>query len=118
MPQPVTASVQSPLPLTPGPLHMVIEFLSFDIPTSEQPAFIAQDAAIWTATQSRQAGFLGKEIWRNAPNPTNLCLVIRWESRAHWHAVPTDVLNATQIAFVAALGKDHPVLTCTDFDVA
>jgi uncharacterized protein (TIGR03792 family) len=96
---------------------MVIEFLTFAVPPAEQPAFLAADAAIWTATLARQPGYLSKEIWRDAAAPDSLRLVIRWSSRDAWHSVPRDLLDATNAAFIAALGREYPVASCTDFDV-
>jgi uncharacterized protein (TIGR03792 family) len=96
---------------------MVIEFLTFQVPPAEQPAFLAADAAIWTVALSRQPGYLGKEIWRDSATPASLRLVIRWANRDAWRSVPRPILDATQAAFVAALGKDYPVESCIDFDV-
>jgi uncharacterized protein (TIGR03792 family) len=96
---------------------MVIEFLTFHVPLTDQPAFIAADAAIWTATLSCQPGYLGKDIWRDKASPDSLRLVIRWASRNAWRAVPRALLDQTNADFVAALGQSYPVLSCTEFDV-
>jgi len=96
---------------------MVIEQLTFEVPPADQARFIALDAAIWTPALARNAGFLGKEVWREADAPGRLHLVIRWESRAAWHAVPGDLLAETDAAFNAALGTVYPVLRCLDQDV-
>jgi uncharacterized protein (TIGR03792 family) len=97
--------------------QLIIEYLNFDVPLAAQPAFIAQDAAIWTPALARSPGFLGKEVWRQADELTRITLVIRWRARADWDAVDRGLLARTQAAFVAALGTDYPVLSCTAFEV-
>ena len=96
---------------------MVIEQLTFVIPPVDQARFVALDAAIWTPALAAQPGFIGKEVWREAAEPERLHLVIRWASRAKWHAVPADLLAATDTAFNAALGQVYPVQRCLDQDV-
>ncbi len=96
---------------------MVIEWLSFRIDPADQPAWRAADAAIWTPALAAQPGYLGKECWVDRADPASLSLVIRWQSHAAWQAVPRDLLEATEAAFRARLGRGWPVLTCTALDV-
>jgi uncharacterized protein (TIGR03792 family) len=96
---------------------MVIEQLTFHVPAADQPRFLQQDAAIWTRTLAAQAGYLGKEVWREADAPDRLHLIIRWTDRAAWKAVPAGLLANTDAAFVAAMGVSYPVLRCLDQDV-
>lgn len=94
---------------------MIIEFLSFHVPLAAQPAFLTQDAAIWTPALATSPGFLGKEVWRERDTPEQINLVIRWQAQADWDAMDKGLLAATQLAFVAAMGTDYPVLNCTAF---
>jgi uncharacterized protein (TIGR03792 family) len=96
---------------------MVIEWLNIPVPTARQDDYLRHDRLIWTETLARQPGFAGKEVWRDPDSPEILHLVIRWDSLAHWQAVPKTVLAATDTAFVAALGEAFPVALCTRFDV-
>jgi uncharacterized protein (TIGR03792 family) len=96
---------------------MIVEYLSFEVPPLAQPAFLSHDAAIWTPALARSPGFLGKEVWRQADQPARIQLVIRWRAQADWDSVDRDLLAATQLAFVAAVGADYPVLSCTAFAV-
>ena len=91
---------------------MVIEMLGFQVPVAAQAGFIALDAAIWTPALATSAGFLGKEVWFSGDD---LRLVIRWRAQADWDAMDRGFLAATQAEFVAALGADYPVLSCTAF---
>jgi uncharacterized protein (TIGR03792 family) len=96
---------------------VVIEQLTFEVPVSDQPRFLALDAAIWTTALAAQPGYLGKEVWREAGMPDRLHLIIRWTDRMAWKAVPTDLLARTDAAFAEALGVAYPVLRCLDQDV-
>lgn len=96
---------------------MIIEYLSFEVPLPAQPAFIAHDAAIWTPALALSPGFLGKEVWQQADQPTRITLVIRWRAQADWDAVDRGLFARTQADFVAALGADYPVMSCIGFGV-
>ncbi|MGL5010911.1 MAG: TIGR03792 family protein [Paracoccaceae bacterium] len=96
---------------------MVIEWLRFVVPVADQARYFAADAEIWTAALAAQPGFLGKEVWCRHDAPDQVNLIIRWESRAQWKAVPEGVLRATDAAFRAAMGRDYPVIECVDMDV-
>jgi uncharacterized protein (TIGR03792 family) len=96
---------------------MVVEWLSFEVPESEQARFIDQDAAIWTETLATQPGYLRKEVWRERNQTTRLHLAIFWASRAAWHAVPSDILRETADRFSMAMGRAFPPLCCIDYDI-
>lgn len=67
---------------------MVIEFLTFTVPVERRAAFLARDAQIWTTGLAQHPGYLGKEIWAAADDPTQVTCVIRWASLAEWKAFP------------------------------
>jgi uncharacterized protein (TIGR03792 family) len=96
---------------------MVIEWLTVRVPLADQTRYIATDRAIWSGALARHAGYLGKEIWSRADDPEALNILIRWQSRAAWKAVPADVLAETETAFVAAMGRAYPIIDCVDMDV-
>ncbi len=96
---------------------MVIEWLQIRVPVADHARYVTADAAIWSAALARNDGYLGKEVWSHPQTPDILHLVIRWSSRAAWHAVPPDLLAATDAAFVAIMGQSYPVLACIDYDV-
>lgn len=97
---------------------MIIEYLRFAVPVAAQAGFIAHDAAIWTPALATSPGFMGKEVWRERDDANQIGLIIRWRAQADWDAMDAGVLAATQAAFVAALGADYPVLSCTAFVTA
>jgi uncharacterized protein (TIGR03792 family) len=97
---------------------MVIEWLRVTVPVAEQARYLAADQEIWTGALARQVGFVGKEVWVRADDPTCVNLVIRWESRAAWQAVPAELLAEVEAAFRAAMGGDYPVLECIEYEVS
>jgi uncharacterized protein (TIGR03792 family) len=101
---------------------MVVEWLIIPVPADLQNTFIELDAAIWTPALACNVGFIGKQVWRTQEEPEILNLVITWQSRAQWHAVPRALLEETDQAFQLAMshhapGGPFPVLRCIDYDV-
>ena len=94
---------------------IVIEFLRFSVPFAAQARFLDHDSAIWTPALATSPGFLGKDVWRERDAPDQIGLVIRWRSQADWDGMDRGLLAATQAAFVAAVGTEYPVLSCTAY---
>lgn len=85
---------------------MVIEWLGFQVKPELREKFIQKDEKIWTAVLSQADGFLSKEIWI-APDPSDrIYLIIRWQTRDQWKAVPIDLLQETEATFLDAMGQD------------
>jgi len=96
---------------------MVIEWLRFRVPVAQQGAFLSADAATWTAVLAAQPGFAGKQTWIAAAAPDVVNLIIRWDDRAVWQAVPADILSEAEAAFQVAFGGAAEFIDCTDLDV-
>lgn len=96
---------------------MTIEWLRYDVPQEHRDRFLQADAETWTATLAQQAGFIGKQTWVHAQTPTELHLVIQWQTREHWKAVPADVLLKTHEAFVQKAGYDFKLLGVLEYEV-
>ncbi|MGR3492881.1 MAG: TIGR03792 family protein, partial [Shimia sp.] len=77
----------------------------------------AADSEVWTATLSQQPGYIGKEVWVDLEHPTHAHLIIRWETKAQWKAVPTDLLAATDTRMTEVFGTPVPVLSCQELRV-
>lgn len=86
---------------------MVIEWLKFRVSPQSREKFIEKDEQIWTPTLAKYPGFLGKEIWINPFIDDEIILVIHWETREHWSAVPLSVLEKTEGQFSQNMGKDE-----------
>ncbi len=85
---------------------MVIEWLKFKVAPQLREKFIQLDDDIWTPTLAQFSGFLGKEVWIAPDMPDALILVIRWETRQKWKAIPVSILEVTEKQFAQAMGKD------------
>jgi uncharacterized protein (TIGR03792 family) len=94
---------------------MVIEFLTFTVPIEKRAAFLARDAEVWTAALALQAGYVNKEVWVGAADPTQVTCVIRWESLAHWKRFPESRQKELDDQMGDLL---MPVRSCCAFDVA
>ena len=78
---------------------MVIEWLKFRVAPEDREKFIHQDAETWTAFLAEYPGFLGKDIWINPQKENEIILVIRWQTRQQWKAVPIDKLQKIETQF-------------------
>jgi uncharacterized protein (TIGR03792 family) len=96
---------------------VVIELLKMKIPPKLREKYIQKDAEIWTAALAKYPGFIGKEVWINPNDLTEVVLIIRWETREHWDAVPEAVLQAIALKFDAAMGKSYPIVESTEYQV-
>jgi uncharacterized protein (TIGR03792 family) len=85
---------------------VVIEWLKFQVASESREKFIQKDEEIWTATLAKYPGFLGKEVWINPSVSEQIVLVVRWQTRQDWAAVPQKVLEETEQQFVRAMGED------------
>lgn len=86
---------------------MLIEYLTFEVPPDQQALFLHWDDRLWTRVLAQQAGYQGKEIWRDRDHPQRLQIVIRWESWEHWQAVDSELLQATEQHFHTTLHAAH-----------
>lgn len=86
---------------------MVIEWLRVKVAPELRERYIQKDAEIWTPVLAEYPGFLGKQVWINPHNPSEVILVIHWESREAWKAVPADRLEATDQEFIRQLGGTY-----------
>ncbi|MBW4649392.1 MAG: TIGR03792 family protein [Kastovskya adunca ATA6-11-RM4] len=96
---------------------MVIEWLKIRVSPELREKYIQTDAAIWTAMLARYPGFLGKEVWINPEAPEEIVLVIMWETREHWKAVPPEPLEQTEQQFNQAFGEPQEIIEATEYQV-
>jgi uncharacterized protein (TIGR03792 family) len=93
---------------------MVIEMLRVTCPPEKRAAFIQRDAEVWTRGLMRHPGFLGKEVWTNPATPSEIILVMRWESLAHWKSFPQEWSRELD----AQMGDLLMPLRCEAYEVA
>jgi uncharacterized protein (TIGR03792 family) len=96
---------------------MVIEWLRYQVPQELHDTFLKADAAIWTTMLSQQAGFIGKQIWFSPEIPNELNLIIQWQTKEHWQAIPEARLLETQEAFVQKVGQIFTLLGVLEYEI-
>lgn len=89
---------------------MIIEELKFEIPTEFQQEFIRKDALIWTALLREIPGFKSKTVNINKDISTEIIIVIYWQSRMHWEAIPKEVIINTIKVFEKEMSKTGIVI--------
>ncbi len=87
---------------------MVIEWLKVNVPPELRELYIQKDAEIWTPILSKYPGFVGKEVWINPHDATEIVMVIHWADRDAWKAIPTEELVETDRQFTEAIGQSFP----------
>jgi uncharacterized protein (TIGR03792 family) len=60
---------------------------------------------------------MGKEVWINPNDLTEVVLIIRWQTKEHWDAIPLSDLEAIALNFDAALGKSYPIVESGEYQV-
>ena len=96
---------------------MVIEWLKFQVASEFREVFIQTDAAIWTTALESYPGFLGKMVWTNPDNPSEIVLVIHWASREEWKAIPQADLEQIDQEFDQAIEFDYEWLESKEYQV-
>lgn len=96
---------------------MVIELLKVKIPPKLREKYIQKDAEIWTAALAKYPGFMGKEVWINPNDATEVVLIVRWQTREHWDAIPEVDLEAIALKFDTAMGKSYPIVESAEYQV-
>lgn len=96
---------------------MVIEWLKIKVAPEMREQYIQKDAEVWTAFLAEYPGFLGKEVWINPEDATEVILVIRWASKEDWKSVPSDRLAATDQRFAQALAGSYPIIEAGEYQV-
>lgn len=76
----------------------VIEHLRVKVPAAARLAWYEAEQASWEPWLRSQAGFLGRELrWDEQREEGQL--LIRWASRAQWHAIPREEIEQVQERF-------------------
>ncbi|MBD1878814.1 TIGR03792 family protein [Coleofasciculus sp. FACHB-T130] len=96
---------------------MVIEWLQVRVPPELREKYIQKDGEIWTAFLAGCPGFLGKEVWLNPNEPTEVILVIRWATREQWKSVASERLEEIERQFVQAMGEAFPIVQLAEYQI-
>ncbi len=96
---------------------MVIEVLKFKVSPQLREKYIQKDGEIWTAALAKYPGFISKEVWINPNDSTEVVLIIRWETRSQWKAIPQSDLEAIALKFDAVMGASYPIVESAEYQV-
>lgn len=94
----------------PGP---IVEFLTFHVPLTERDEWLRVEEQHWSRFLEQQPGFLRKQMWATADDPSSVHAVIWWASLEQWKAVPAEGLAAVE----RAMGPHERSGTCATFQV-
>ncbi|MBO3461915.1 TIGR03792 family protein [Aetokthonos hydrillicola Thurmond2011] len=96
---------------------MVIELLKVKVPPKQREEYIQKDAEIWTTALAKYPGFLGKEVWINPDDDTEVILINRWATEEQWQAIPKLERQAIEQRFTQAMGKAYPIVLSAKYQV-
>ncbi|MGC1395345.1 MAG: TIGR03792 family protein [Coleofasciculaceae cyanobacterium] len=96
---------------------MVIEWLKIKVASELREKFIAKDAQVWTAMLSGYPGFLSKEVWINPEIPTEVVLIIHWQTLEQWKSIPADKLVETDQLFTKEFGEPQEIIEAAQYQV-
>lgn len=96
---------------------MVIEWLKIKVLPELREQYVQKDAEIWTLALSSYPGFLGKEVWINPDNLSEVVLVICWASREQWKSFPATQLEQLEKQFQQALGDVYQIIDAGEYQV-
>lgn len=96
---------------------MVIELLKVKVAPEHREQFIQKDAEIWTQAIALYPGFLGKEVWLDPNEPTQVILVIRWATREQWKSIALEQLQAIEQRFTQQIGNTYQLIESSEYQV-
>jgi uncharacterized protein (TIGR03792 family) len=97
--------------------QVVIEYLKFTVVPELREKFVQQDDAIWTPILSGASGFLGKEVWINPDDLSEVVIIIRWLSVDQWQSIPADQLQKTEAKFSKSMGDTYKLVSSSAYQV-
>ena len=96
---------------------VVIELLKVKVAPENRENYIQKDAEIWTQVLTHFSGFLGKEVWINPDDPTEVILVIRWATREQWKSISPEKLQLIEQQFTQQVAYSHEIVQSSEYQV-
>ncbi|TAF05809.1 MAG: TIGR03792 family protein [Nostocales cyanobacterium] len=96
---------------------MVIELLKFKVSQELREIFIQKDEEIWTTELCKYPGFLSKEVWISPHDLTEVVIVVHWQSREQWKAIPEQEIKAITQKFDESLGFGYEMSEFGEYQV-
>ncbi|MES1023136.1 TIGR03792 family protein [Gloeocapsa sp. BRSZ] len=96
---------------------MVIELLKCKVDPDLREQYLQLDAEVWTKALAECPGFLGKEVWLNPHEASEVILVIRWATKEQWKAIPDEFLNRIEQLFLQQMGRTYKIVESAEYQV-
>lgn len=97
--------------------NTVIELLKFKVDPNDRDRYLQKDAEIWTKALADCPGFLGKEVWLNPEEHTEVTIVIRWATKEHWKSISEEFLNRIEQEFAQQVGQTYTTVEASEYQV-
>jgi uncharacterized protein (TIGR03792 family) len=98
-------------------MNVIIELLRFQVNPNLRETFIQKDAEIWTTALAKYPGFLGKEVWINPDDSSEVTVIIRWLTREQWMAISPADLAVIEEKFAQVLGNIYKLVESAEYQV-
>lgn len=96
---------------------MVIELLKCKVDPDLREQYLQLDAEVWTKALAECPGFLGKEVWLNPEEASEVVIVIRWATKEQWKSIPEELLNQLETQFSQQMGRTYQIIESAEFQV-
>lgn len=96
---------------------MVIEWLKFRVTPAQREKFIREDDKIWTPVLANCPGFLGKEVWIDPNRLEEVVVIVRWDLKEQWKAVPQKLLDETEQKMQQAMSEGYELVEAGEYQV-
>jgi uncharacterized protein (TIGR03792 family) len=96
---------------------VIIELLRVKVPPEHREQYIQKDAEIWTAALAGYPGFLGKEVWINPHDTSEVILIVQWATREQWKAIPQAEIDAIDEKFNQEFGFQSQIVELYEYQV-
>ncbi|PPS45621.1 TIGR03792 family protein [Chroococcidiopsis sp. TS-821] len=96
---------------------MVIELLKCKVDPELRERYLQLDAEVWTKALAKCPGFLGKEVWLNPKEASEVILVIRWATKEQWKAIPEEFLLQVEKIFSQQMGQTYQIVESVEYQV-
>jgi uncharacterized protein (TIGR03792 family) len=96
---------------------MVIELLKCKVDPDLREQYLQLDAEVWTKALAECPGFLGKEVWLNPHEASEVILVIRWATKEQWKAISDEFLNRIEQLFLQQMGRTYKIVESAEYQV-
>lgn len=97
---------------------MVIELLKCKVDPDWREQYLQKDAEVWTKALAECPGFLGKEVWLNSEEASEVILVIRWATKEQWKSIPEELLNQVEQEFAQQMmGCNYEIVESSEYQV-